>query len=236
MATNAGTIHHRHQSLVPPAGADIDTPQWNDSEVMAGGLNGQVCMRDAGQPDGWGWGSVAALDSPALTGTPTAPTAAAGTNTTQIATTAFVQSAMPGGTRGSVYHSAVQSIASATWTVLAFDSAFYALAGIGSGGTYLVVPASGIYLVHAAVSFAGNATGERGVSFQRNQSGFERTTYMLGMNMAAGVPQVLSVSDLVSLNANDRYGVQAYQISGANLSTGSTNLTYPNRFFMVRLF
>lgn len=32
----------------------------------------------------------AALASPALTGTPTAPTAAAGTNTTQIATTAFV--------------------------------------------------------------------------------------------------------------------------------------------------
>ena len=33
-------------------------------------------------------------DSPAFTGTPTAPTAAAGTNTTQIATTAFVQSAI----------------------------------------------------------------------------------------------------------------------------------------------
>lgn len=30
------------------------------------------------------------LASPAFTGTPTAPTAAAGTNTTQIATTAFV--------------------------------------------------------------------------------------------------------------------------------------------------
>ena len=35
----------------------------------------------------------APLASPALTGVPTAPTAAAGTNTTQIATTAFVQSA-----------------------------------------------------------------------------------------------------------------------------------------------
>jgi hypothetical protein len=33
----------------------------------------------------------AALASPALTGTPTSPTAASGTNTTQIATTAFVQ-------------------------------------------------------------------------------------------------------------------------------------------------
>lgn len=32
----------------------------------------------------------APLASPALTGTPTAPTAASGTNTTQVATTAFV--------------------------------------------------------------------------------------------------------------------------------------------------
>lgn len=36
----------------------------------------------------------APLDSPALTGTPTAPTAATGSNTTQIATTEFVQSAI----------------------------------------------------------------------------------------------------------------------------------------------
>lgn len=36
----------------------------------------------------------APLASPALTGTPTAPTAAAGTNTTQIATTAFVSTAI----------------------------------------------------------------------------------------------------------------------------------------------
>jgi len=37
---------------------------------------------------------LARLASPALTGTPTAPTATSGTNTTQIATTAFVQSAV----------------------------------------------------------------------------------------------------------------------------------------------
>lgn len=40
--------------------------------------------------------SRAPLESPALTGTPTAPTAAAGTNTTQIATTAFVHSEIAG--------------------------------------------------------------------------------------------------------------------------------------------
>ena len=38
--------------------------------------------------------SKADLNSPALTGTPTAPTASAGTSTTQLATTAFVQTAL----------------------------------------------------------------------------------------------------------------------------------------------
>lgn len=42
----------------------------------------------------------APLASPALTGTPTAPTAAGGTNTTQIATTAFVESAVAAGVSG----------------------------------------------------------------------------------------------------------------------------------------
>lgn len=41
-----------------------------------------------------GAGAFAELDSPALTGTPTAPTPAPGTNTTRLATTAFVQAAV----------------------------------------------------------------------------------------------------------------------------------------------
>jgi hypothetical protein len=44
----------------------------------------------------------APLASPALTGTPTAPTAAAGTSTTQLATTAFVQQELTGGGFGDV--------------------------------------------------------------------------------------------------------------------------------------
>ena len=42
-------------------------------------------------------GDLATKESPELTGTPTAPTAAVGTNTTQIATTAFVQTAVNNG-------------------------------------------------------------------------------------------------------------------------------------------
>lgn len=42
------------------------------------------------------------LASPVLSGTPTAPTASQGTNTTQVATTAFVRQALPGTTAGDI--------------------------------------------------------------------------------------------------------------------------------------
>jgi len=98
VATTPGTFKHRHQTLLPDAGADVDAPEWNDSHVVAGGSDGQVATKDSTQPDGWGWGTAAPLASPAFTGTPTAPTATPGTiSTTQIATTAFVQAALGSG-------------------------------------------------------------------------------------------------------------------------------------------
>lgn len=46
------------------------------------------------------WNDIAPIASPTFTGTPAAPTAAPGTNTTQIATTAFVQNAISASTSG----------------------------------------------------------------------------------------------------------------------------------------
>lgn len=79
-------------------------------EVVQGGVNKQSTTQDIADLGGGGgtWGSItgtlsaqtdlqaaldakAPIDSPTFTGTPVAPTAAAGTNTTQVATTAFVQ-------------------------------------------------------------------------------------------------------------------------------------------------
>lgn len=54
----------------------------------------------------WANARIHTPDSPALTGTPTAPTAASGTNTTQIATTAFVTAAIQALTTKSVSHTA----------------------------------------------------------------------------------------------------------------------------------
>ena len=58
---------------------------------LAVGSNGTVLAADSTATNGVAWSAAyATLASPALTGTPTAPTAAVSTNTTQVATTAFV--------------------------------------------------------------------------------------------------------------------------------------------------
>lgn len=61
-------------------------PNWNFYKCTTGTKSGAVLV---GNINGNGWNGGARLS-----GTPTAPTAAAGTNTTQIATTAFVQTAV----------------------------------------------------------------------------------------------------------------------------------------------
>ena len=73
----------------------------------------------------------APLASPALTGTPTAPTAAASTNTTQIATTAYVQGELSG---VSVAFNDLTGKTSGTGT---YSTTGYFTAGLGSGGVSL---------------------------------------------------------------------------------------------------
>ena len=70
----------------------------NQSEVFSGAFSALT-----GKPTtltGYGITDAAPLASPTFTGTPSGPTATSGTNTTQFATTAFVQSAISGFSAG----------------------------------------------------------------------------------------------------------------------------------------
>lgn len=55
------------------------------------------------------------INSPALTGTPTAPTASLGTNSTQLATTAFVDAAVAAGTNSTTANTVVNSVTMGSW-------------------------------------------------------------------------------------------------------------------------
>ena len=77
----------------------------NPTTFAGYGLSDTSANLAAAISDETGTGSLVFATSPALSGTPTAPTAAGGTNTTQIATTAFVE------TRAAAAQSAAQSAA-----------------------------------------------------------------------------------------------------------------------------
>jgi len=86
-----------------PATTDVlwaDTSDTGLVTIPGGGTTGQMLAKSSSASYDTAWATPvtssdmalkAPLASPALTGTPTAPTAAAATNTTQIATTAFVR-------------------------------------------------------------------------------------------------------------------------------------------------
>ena len=109
-----------------------------------------------------GTGSVVLANSPTLTGTPIAPTASTGTNTTQIATTAFVQNAI--GSGGSVVNTF-----SAGTTGLSPSSAssgnitLGGVLGVSNGGTGLsTAPSAGGVLYGNGTGFAVTPTGLTG--------------------------------------------------------------------------
>lgn len=77
----------------------------------------------------------ASLASPALTGTPTAPTAASGTNTTQIATTAFVQDAVNQAAGGAVAFQGVINSNTAISGLSSYTAGWYWV--VGTAGTYV---------------------------------------------------------------------------------------------------
>lgn len=78
--------------------------------------------------------TYAKLASPALTGTPTAPTAAAGTNNTQIATTAFVANAVGTATAGALQYKGTVSQES-TITGASYKKGWYYV--VATAGTYV---------------------------------------------------------------------------------------------------
>jgi hypothetical protein len=119
---------------------------------------------------------AAPLASPALTGTPTAPTQAPGTNNTDIATTAYVDAKASGFSIVSTRVSSTTStgnLAGGTELALAWPINVFNDLGAWSTGanTRLTVPASGLYRLSALVevNFTGiNSNNFAQVFIQKN--------------------------------------------------------------------
>lgn len=184
-------------------------------------------------------GLKAALASPALTGTPTAPTATAGTNTTQLATTAFVLAnsaplASPALTGTPTAPTASAQTNTTQVATTAFVNAEIS-ADVGVANSSLVMTAlnaSGsppIYACRAWVKFNGTGTvainGSGNVSSITDSGvGLYRvnfTTAMPDVNFAA-VGAVANVGTTAA--TQQRPSVYSYATTGVSLSStqGST--------------
>ena len=110
--------------------------------------------------------TYAPLASPALTGTPTAPTATTGNNTTQLATTAFVQSALPSLTG---YASLEGGTSTTTQDFLGYNSFANKTYLNEMDGKYLFISSTGItsadegaYLPYTRLAVFGDTAYEDG--------------------------------------------------------------------------
>jgi hypothetical protein len=178
-----------------------------------------------------GSGAPVLANSPTLTGAPAAPTATAGTNTTQIATTAFSQNAVTGGgnpgsftTLSSSGNDALlysntsgQSIPNNSFTtVTGWTKTFDKVNANFSASTGIfTAPATGYYQMDACVTFSvatGVSAAQYAIAFVANAatvaepSFFQESTASTGVAVCGGVT--------VSLASGQTAFIQAYQNTG----------------------
>ena len=154
--------------------------------------------------------SKAPLASPALTGTPTAPTAATGTSTTQIATTEFVANTVGAMTSG------VSDVK--------IDNASIVTSGIAN----IPIASGDVWGVVKAQSYNAQGTGDTYSTLQvihSNASGTGTTTSTVAKTALASTSGrgLMSPSDKTKLNGIAS-GAEVNQNAFSNVKVGSTTI------------
>lgn len=145
------------------------------------------------------------LASPVLTGTPTAPTAATATNNTQIATTAFVKSALASGNAAT----ATTATSAAKWTT----ARTLTLTGAASG----------------SVSFDGSANITLNTTLGGSYYTTAQSNARYAVNGSTGSNSYLNVTNTVIptlSNANDTYGPNSLRVSNGGNTAASAVLSF----------
>jgi hypothetical protein len=207
MATTPGTIKHRHHSVLPEGTSDVDVSEWNDSEVVAGGTNGDALVRDTAQADGWGWTPLSAYAPPAAT------------------------------SRCMVYNNAVQSIPNTTTTILTFNSEDYDVTAMHVAGDSLIsIPVTGGYLISARTQFAANATGQRTL-FLYEVIGNTMLAELNVPATTGGFITTLVIPGIpFAMTAGQQVHLRVYQASGGALDAGSATRADASQLSVIRLW
>ena len=136
------------------------------------------------------------INSPALTGTPTAPTAPAGTNTTQIATTAFVNSAIGTGVAKFGLGAAAASVPGNNIDDNAIPTGTYFVSATTSGTKPYGDDGSG----HLIVSREGNGTTARQLYLDNTSARISTRVYVnAAWSEWRDIYQISATSNIVGL-------------------------------------
>ena len=164
-----------------------------------------------------GTGSVVLAGSPALTGTPTAPTATTGTNTTQLATTAFVTSAIGGSTVVNSFSAGTTGL-----TPNSTSSGAITLGGtlaVANGGTGVTSSTgSGSVVLSASPTFTGTPSAPT-AALNTNTTQLATTAYVIQQVSASGGGTVTSVGGTGTVNGITLTGTVT---ASGNLTLGGT--------------
>jgi hypothetical protein len=159
----------------------------------------------------------AALAGPALTGTPTAPTASVGTNTTQIATTAFVLANVPaaGGMTllGTLTTTSGTSQTLSSLTLTSYKQVIAVIKGVSATSTFSLLSLGGYNIVDAQCAAANAFWG------------------MITVDLATGVFQMMYYTFAVSENNGFARGPTTTPVGlttgiQAALVNASTSITF----------
>jgi hypothetical protein len=200
--------------------------------------------------------SKADTNSPTFTGAPLAPTANTGTNNTQIATTAFVQTALAGGfpSGGIVLWSGSIAAIPSGWALCNGSNGTPDLRNrfvVGAGSSYAVDATGGsadaiaVSHTHTFSATTGSAGAHQhfvaGGTYSGGNSGSlesnPNNTLKVGDNLGGNQNQynLQSVTTAADKGKTDSAGAHTHTVSGTTASTGSsgTNANLPPYFALA---
>lgn len=142
-----------------------------------------------------------------------------------------------GNISASAYHNTTQSITTATWTQLSFNSEDFDNGGFHDTVTNngrLTVPASqgGRYVIVGSAVIAAHATGARGLRILKNGTA---DTYLFMPSTGATFATIPTIVAIVSLAAADYVTLEVYQDSGTSLNAGNASHDFRNWFALVKV-
>jgi len=171
------------------------------SHVTTGGIASQFVKGD-GSLDATVY---APLDSPSLSGTPTAPTATAGTNTTQIATTAFVLANPPSNAVLLTGNQSITGEKTFTGGIISGNSS----TGIGISSSNTSI-GTGFYSGNSSTGIGlYSANDSTGTGFFTYNTSSGKGVVINNTTAATGIPFTIQKNGVDKLTITDNGGIQA---------------------------